>query len=145
MLGDWLPIVMLLGLATLFAVASLAISSLIGHPRRPNPHKLEPYDCGIRLERMPRELFSVKFYLIAMLFIIFDVEVIFFYPWAVIFREMRLFGLVEMGTFVALLLVAYLYVWKRGGLDWEERLDIRRRYLEREQRMAAAQDLTKVG
>lgn len=119
MLADWLPIVMLLGLGILFGGLSAIVSAKIGHPRRPNPHKLEPYESGIVPERLPRDPFPVRFYLIAMLFIIFDVEVIFFYPWAVIFREMRLFGLVEMGIFVGLLLVAYVYIYKRGGFEWE--------------------------
>lgn len=119
MLADWMPIVMLLGLSLVFGVASALVSAKIGHPRRPNPHKLEPYESGIVPERLPQDPFPVKFYLVAMLFIIFDVEVIFFYPWAVIFREMHLFGLAEMGTFVVLLLVAYVYVLKRGGFEWE--------------------------
>jgi NADH-quinone oxidoreductase subunit A len=135
LLADFLPIVMLLGLASLFGLASVWVSSKIGHPKRPNPHKLEPYDCGIALERMPSDPFPVKFYLLAMLFIIFDVEVVFFYPWAAIFREMRVFGLVEMLTFVGFLLVAYVYVWKRGGLDWEEGLPLRNQYVRREERV----------
>jgi NADH-quinone oxidoreductase subunit A len=114
----------MLGLATLFAVASIIIASKVG-PRNPTPAKLAPYECGIVPERAPRERFPVKFYLVAMLFIIFDVEVIFFYPFAVIFRELGLFGLAEMGTFVLLLLVAYVYVWRAGGLDWEEEGSIR--------------------
>jgi NADH-quinone oxidoreductase subunit A len=118
-LSDYLPILLMLGLATLFAVASIFIASKVG-PRNPTPAKLAPYECGIVPERAPRERFPVKFYLIAMLFIIFDVEVIFFYPFAVIFRELGLFGLAEMGTFVLLLLVAYFYIWRAGGLDWEE-------------------------
>lgn len=118
-LSDYLPILMLLGLSALFAVGSIAIASKMG-PNNPTPAKVAPYECGIVPERPPRERFGVKFYLIAMLFIIFDVEIVFFYPFAVIFRELRLFGLAEMGAFVALLLVAYLYVWRAGGLDWEE-------------------------
>ena len=124
MLSDYLPILLMLGLATLFAVASIVIASKVG-PRNPTPAKLAPYECGIVPERAPRERFPVKFYLVAMLFIIFDVEVIFFYPFAVIFRELGLFGLAEMGTFVLLLLVAYVYVWRAGGLDWEEEGSIR--------------------
>ena len=120
MLSDYLPILLMLGLATLFAVASIFIASKVG-PFNPTPAKLAPYECGIVPERIP-----VKFYLIAMLFIIFDVEVIFFYPFAVIFRELGLFGLAEMGTFVLLLLVAYFYIWRAGGLDWEEEGSIRR-------------------
>ena len=125
MLSDYFPIVLLFGLATLFAVGSIFIASKVG-PRNPTPAKLAPYECGIVPERIPRERFPVKFYLIAMLFIIFDVEVIFFYPFAVIFRELGLFGLAEMGTFLALLLVAYFYIWRAGGLDWEEEGSIRR-------------------
>jgi NADH-quinone oxidoreductase subunit A len=118
-LSDYLPILMLFGLATLFGVASVFVASKMG-PRKPSPAKDAPYECGITPERMPDERFPVKFYLIAMLFIIFDVEIVFFYPWAVIFRELRLFGLAEMGVFVGFLFIAYLYIWKRGGLDWEE-------------------------
>src|SRR5438309_7065541 len=109
----------MLGLATLFAVASIFIASKVG-PFNPTPAKLAPYECGIVPERLPRERFPVKFYLIAMLFIIFDVEVIFFYPFAVIFRELGLFGLAEMGVFIAFLLVAYVYILRGGGLQWEQ-------------------------
>jgi NADH-quinone oxidoreductase subunit A len=118
-LADYLPIVMLFGVSTLFAVASVLVASKMG-PRKPSPAKAAPYECGITPERLPSERFPVKFYLVAMLFIIFDVEIVFFYPWAVVFRELRLFGLAEMGVFVGFLLVAYVYIWKRGGLDWEE-------------------------
>ncbi|MFN2614421.1 MAG: NADH-quinone oxidoreductase subunit A [Actinomycetota bacterium] len=119
MLGDWVSILMLFGLATLFGVASILIASFVG-PRHPTPQKDAPYESGMIPERLPREKFSIKFYLIAMLFIIFDVEIIFFYPFAVIFRELGLFGLAEMGVFIAFLLVAYLYIWRGGGLEWEQ-------------------------
>jgi len=118
-LADYLPILMLFGLAVLFAGASIAIASKVG-PHNPTPAKNAPYECGLVPERLPSERFPVKFYVIAMLFIIFDIETIFFYPFAVIFRELGLFGLAEMGVFVALLLVAYVYVWRMGGLEWEE-------------------------
>jgi NADH-quinone oxidoreductase subunit A len=118
-LADYLPILLLLGASTLFGVLSIAVGTRMG-PNNPTPAKAMPYECGIVPERLPRERFSVKFYVIAMLFIIFDVEVIFFYPFAVVFRELRLFGLIEMGVFVALLLVAYVYILREGGLDWEE-------------------------
>lgn len=127
-LAEYLPIVMLLGLATLFAVASIFIASKVG-PRNPTPAKLAPYECGIVPERLPRERFPVKFYVIAMLFIIFDIETIFFWPFAVIFRELRLFGLAEMGVFMIFLLVAYVYIWRAGGLEWEEEPAERRRLL----------------
>ncbi len=130
MLADYLPILILFGLSTVFAVGSIAVASRMG-PNKPSPAKEAPYECGITPERLPNERFPVKFYLIAMLFIIFDVEIVFFYPWAVIFRELRLFGLAEMGVFVGLLFVAYLYIWKRGGLDWEEETVSRRRAIGR--------------
>ena len=119
MLADYLPILMLFGLAALFGVGSIFVASKVG-PNNPTPQKLAPYECGITPERLPRERFPVKFYLVAMLFIIFDIEVIFFYPFAVIFRELGLFGLAEMGVFIAFLLVAFVYIWRGGGFDWEE-------------------------
>jgi NADH-quinone oxidoreductase subunit A len=120
MLSDYLPIVILAVLALLFAVLSLGASALL-RPSRPTPAKLAPYECGIEPERLPEgERFSVKFYVSAMLFIIFDIETIFLFPWAVGFRALGLFGLVEMAIFIGLVLVAYVYVWKRGGLDWEQ-------------------------
>jgi NADH-quinone oxidoreductase subunit A len=118
MLSQYLPVVILAGLAVVFAVASLAASALL-RPSRPTPAKLSPYECGIVPERVPRERFPVKFYVIAMLFIIFDIETIFLFPWAVTFRQLGLFGLVEMAIFIALVFVAYVYVWQRGGLEWE--------------------------
>jgi len=117
-LSQYLPIVLLAALALLFAVLSLAASALL-RPNRPTPAKLAPYECGIEPERLPSgERFSVKFYVVAMLFIIFDIETIFLFPWAVQFRQLGLFGLVEMAVFIGLVFVAYVYVWKAGGLDW---------------------------
>jgi NADH-quinone oxidoreductase subunit A len=89
-------------------------------PRRPTPAKLAPYECGIVPEQVPRDRFPVKFYVVAMLFIVFDIETIFLFPWAVTFRQLGLFGLVEMAIFIGLVFVAYLYVWQRGGLEWTE-------------------------
>ncbi len=117
-LSDYLPIVVLAALALVFAIASLAASRLL-RPSRPTPAKLSPYECGIEPERVPKgERFSVKFYVVAMLFIIFDIETIFLFPWAVGFRRLGLFGLVEMAIFIALVFVAYVYVWRSGGRDW---------------------------
>jgi NADH-quinone oxidoreductase subunit A len=119
-LREYLPIVILAVLSLAFAVLSLLVSSLV-RPNRPTPAKLAPYECGIEPERLPKgERFSVKFYVVAMLFIIFDVETIFLFPWAVGFRQLGLFGLVEMAIFIALEFVAYVYVWKAGGLDWAD-------------------------
>jgi NADH-quinone oxidoreductase subunit A len=120
MLSEYLPVVILGALALLFAVGSLAASALL-RPSRPTPAKLAPYECGIEPQRLPsRERFPVKFYVVAMLFIIFDIETIFLFPWAVGFRELGLFGLLEMVVFIGLVFVAYLYVWKSGGLEWQE-------------------------
>jgi NADH-quinone oxidoreductase subunit A len=118
-LSQYLPIVILLVLATAFAVLSVVASRLLG-PRRPTPAKLAPYECGIVPERVPRDRFPVKFYVVAMLFIVFDVETIFLFPWAVTFRQLGLFGLVEMAIFIGLVFVAYVYVWQRGGLEWTD-------------------------
>jgi NADH-quinone oxidoreductase subunit A len=119
-LSDYLPIVVLAALAVAFAVLSLAVSRLV-RPHAPNPVKLSPYECGNEPVRLPRgERFSVKFFVVAMLFIVFDIETIFLFPWAVTFRRLGLFGLVEMVVFIGLVFVAYVYVWKKGGLDWTE-------------------------
>src|SRR4029079_18754394 len=120
MLTEYLPIVVMSGLAAIFAVGSIVASSLL-RPNHPNPVKLSAYECGNDPVRLPRgEKFSVKFYVVAMLFIIFDVETIFLFPWAVSFRRLGLFGLIEMAVFFGLVFVAYVYVWRKGGLDWTE-------------------------
>jgi len=117
---DYLPIAIMGVLAVVFAAGSMAASRALG-PHRPNPVKLSAYECGNDPVRLPRgEKFSVKFYVVAMLFIIFDVETIFLFPWAVTFRQLGLFGLAEMAVFIGLVFVAYLYVWRKGGLDWAE-------------------------
>ena len=119
-LTAYLPIALMLGLAMVFSIASLSISRLL-RPHKPTPAKLAAYECGIVPERMPAGTrFPVRFYLVAMMFIIFDIETIFMIPWAVTFRQFGLFGLVEMLIFIAMVLVAYVYLWRKGGLDWEE-------------------------
>jgi NADH-quinone oxidoreductase subunit A len=118
-LSEYLPVLLLAVLAFLFAALSLLVSSWL-RPSRPTPAKLMPYESGIVPDRLPKgERFSVKFYIVAMLFIIFDIETIFLFPWAVGFRRLGLFGLVEMVFFIGLVFVAYVYVWRSGGLDWE--------------------------
>jgi len=114
---DYLPILVMLILATLFAAGSFVASTLLA-PRRPTAAKLAPYECGIVPEYEPAERFPVKFYLVAMVFIIFDIELVFLYPWAVIFRRLELFGLVEMGLFLITIVVAFAYVLSVGALDW---------------------------
>ncbi len=118
MLLNYVPILILVALATLFAAGSIVASALLG-PRRPTPEKLSPYECGMEPVGTARQPFSVKFYLVAMLFIIFDMETIFLYPWAVVYTELKLFGLAAMGTFLLILLIGFVYVWKKGGLEWD--------------------------
>ena len=120
MLTDYLPIVVMAGLAAVFAVGSLVASSML-RPHHPNPVKSSAYESGnvpVRLSRGER--FSVKFYVVAMLFIIFDIETIFLFPWAVSYWRLGLFGLIEMAVFVGLVFVAYAYIWRKGGFDWAD-------------------------
>ncbi|MFZ3209174.1 MAG: NADH-quinone oxidoreductase subunit A [Geobacteraceae bacterium] len=118
MLGAYLPIIALVVVAILFGLGSIIMSSLIGQ-KKPSTVKLAPYECGCEPVGSARERFSIKFYLIAMLFILFDIEAVFLYPWAVIFKKLGVFGLVEMGVFIVILFVGYIYVWKKGALEWE--------------------------
>jgi NADH-quinone oxidoreductase subunit A len=115
----YVPIIVLGALAAFFAIFSLVAGHVSG-PRRWNRAKLEAYECGI--EPTPPEVgsrFPVKYYLTAMLFILFDIEIVFLYPWAVEYDNLGVFGLVEMVLFIVTLLVAYAYVWRRGGLEWD--------------------------
>jgi NADH-quinone oxidoreductase subunit A len=118
MLTDYLPIFIFFVVAVGFALFTIVASAVIGK-RKVTPQKMMPYECGMDPIGQARNPFSVKFYIIAMLFIIFDIEAIFIYPWAVIFRDLKIFGLVEMAVFIAILLVGFIYVWKKGALEWE--------------------------
>lgn len=118
MFGAYLPILLLVIFAMLFGIGSLVVSSLIG-PKKPTPLKLSPYECGCEPVGSARERFSVRFYLVAMLFILFDIEAVFLYPWSILFKRLGIFGLIEMGVFIAILLVGYVYIWKKGALEWE--------------------------
>lgn len=118
MLSDYAPIVVFVAVCVAFGVGVSLLNSLLG-PRRPSPPKELPYECGIVPVDSARRRFSVSFYVTAMLFIIFDVESIFLFPWATIVRQLRGFGMVEMGVFIATLLVALAYVWRKGALRWQ--------------------------
>lgn len=115
---DYLPIFILIVVASLFGALCLGAATLLG-PRHPGSRRMMPYESGITPQAPAHIRFPVKFYLIAMLFIVFDIEAIFFYPWAVTFRQLRLFGFVEMVVFIAILLVGYFYVVKKGALEWD--------------------------
>jgi NADH-quinone oxidoreductase subunit A len=116
----YVPVLVLALIAGAFAVFSVVMSAGVG-PRRYNRAKLDSYECGI--EPTPQPLgggrFPIKYFIIAMMFIIFDIEVVFLLPWAVQFDALKVFGLVEMVLFIATVFVAYAYVWRRGGLDWD--------------------------
>lgn len=118
MLESYLPILVLIVIALGFAIGTVLLSWLIGQ-KKPSAVKLAPYECGMPPVGTARDRFSVKFYLIAMLFIVFDIEAVFLYPWAVMFKRLGMFGFVEMGVFIVILLVGYIYVWKKGALEWE--------------------------
>jgi NADH-quinone oxidoreductase subunit A len=119
MLILYVPILLLAALAAVFAVFSLVAGHVAG-PRRWNRAKLESYESGIEPTQGNISIrFPVKYYITAMLFIVFDIEIIFLYPWAVAFDKLGVFGLVEMFLFVVTVLVAYAYVWRRGGLEWD--------------------------
>lgn len=117
--ASYMPILLFGILAAVFGIASVFISSLLA-PRHPTAAKIAPYECGITpVDTERKDRFPVRFYVIAMLFIVFDIETVFLYPWAVVFKRMGLAGVAEMGVFAAFLFGAYVYVWKRKGLEWE--------------------------
>ena len=113
----YIPIAIFVVIATGFALFTLVVSGLIAS-RRYNKVKLEPYECGIEPLTDARDRYSIRYYLVAMLFVIFDVETVFMFPWAVIFNKLLLFGLVEMIVFIFILVVGYYYAWQKGALDW---------------------------
>jgi NADH-quinone oxidoreductase subunit A len=117
MAAAYIPIALFVLVATGFAVFTLVFTGLI-HPTKHNKVKLEPYECGIEPLTDARDRYSIRYYLVAMLFVIFDVETVFMFPWAVIFDELLLFGLVEMLVFLSILVVGYFYAWRKGALEW---------------------------
>jgi len=118
MLLDYLPLIVLFILSTLIGFFVLFLGRYFG-PHRPTEKKGKPYESGMIPYGPGTRRMSVRYYLVAVLFILFDVEVVFFLPWAVAFRKLGLYGLIEMFVFVAILLVGYIYVWKKGALEWE--------------------------
>lgn len=118
MLQSYTPILILLGISLLNAIGMIAASQLLS-PYRPTPAKLDPYESGMIPLGNTRERFSVKFYMVAILFIVFDIETVFLIPWAVQFRQLGVFGFVEMMVFIVILLVGFAYIWKKGALEWD--------------------------
>jgi NADH-quinone oxidoreductase subunit A len=114
---EYLPIGIMMALAVAFGVFLVNVNKWLG-PRRPNPEKLSTYESGMEPVKSARERFSIKFYLVAMLFIIFDIEIVFMYPWAVVFRELGAPGIAAMGVFLFILVVGFVYEWRKGGMEW---------------------------
>ncbi len=117
-MDDYLPIAVLLLLGVVFAALTLFASSLLAPRKRPTSAKVAPYECGIVPDRDPPQRFPVRFYLVAMIFIIFDIEIVFLYPWAVVFRQLATFGLIEILVFAGVVFVSFLYLVSHGALDW---------------------------
>ncbi|MEW5985688.1 MAG: NADH-quinone oxidoreductase subunit A [Chloroflexota bacterium] len=117
-LTPYIPLAVLFGIALFFALL-LPILSLSLGPRRPTPRKLAPYESGMTPIGSAQRRLPVRFYQVAVLFILFDIEIIFLLPWAVTFRQLGLFGLVEVLVFIAILVAGYVWIWKKGALEWE--------------------------
>ena len=118
MLREYLPLLFLLAIATCVAGGLVLVSSFLG-PKKPSPEKDAPYECGIIPGEDARKAVWVRFYLVAMLFILFDMETVFLYPWAVLYRRLGLFGLGEMATVLVILIVGYIYALQKGALQWD--------------------------
>ncbi len=117
-MASYLPILYFALMAAILPVAAIGAMSLV-RPSKPNPTKLSPYECGVAAPTDAHDhRFSVRYFLVAVLFVVFDVETIFLFPWAVMYHHLRIFGLIEMVIFLAILIVGYVYAWKRGALSW---------------------------
>jgi NADH-quinone oxidoreductase subunit A len=117
MLDAYIPILLFILVAIGFAIFALVFAWLV-RPEKYNRVKLEPYECGIEPTTDARDRYSIRYYLVAMLFVVFDVETVFMFPWAVIMKQLALFGLIEMIVFLFILIVGYFYAWKLGALEW---------------------------
>lgn len=122
MLAEYLPLLIFVGIAVAFGGIVVIASYLIGQ-RKPTPTKMAPYECGVPTVGSSRRRIPIRYYLVAMLFLLFDIEIVFLYPWAVVFRDFKAVSgiliFLEMLVFVGILVVAYIYVWKKGALEWE--------------------------
>jgi NADH-quinone oxidoreductase subunit A len=113
-----LPIFVLVALAVLFGLLVMAVTAVLG-PKKPTPEKLAPYECGIQEIEAPKRRFPVKYLLTGMLFIVFDIEIVSFYPLAILLHDLKLLGLIELLIFLAILMVGYIYVWRKGAFTWD--------------------------
>ena len=117
-LGEYLPILMFLFVAIVIAIALLAIGWLLG-PKRPGTEKNSPYECGFEAFEDARMKFDVRYYLVAILFIIFDLEIAFLFPWATVYKDIGITAIVAMAIFLGILVIGFVYEWKKGALEWE--------------------------
>ena len=117
-MGTTLPIFIMVTLAILFGILVLVLCNFLG-PKKPTPEKLAPYECGIQEIEAPKRRFPVKYLLTGMLFIVFDIEIVSFYPLAILMHQLKLFGLIELLVFLLILMVGYIYVWRKGAFKWE--------------------------
>ena len=117
-MNEYIPVIALLLIALLIAALILAAAVMIG-PKNKFAEKMDPFECGEEQIVSPKLRFSVKFYLVALVFVLFDIEAVFLYPWAVLFRRLGFFGLIEMLIFLVILGVGLVYMWKKGALEWE--------------------------
>lgn len=117
-LTNYFPILLFIGLAMVFGLVTLALSYWV-QPKYPEPEKLSVYECGSEPFSDSRMPFPVRYYVIAMLFVIFDIEVVFLYPWSITFKQLGFIGFLEMMIFIGLFVVAYVYAWRKGALEWD--------------------------
>ncbi|QAU23880.1 NADH-quinone oxidoreductase subunit A [Dyella sp. M7H15-1] len=118
MLAEYWPVLLFIAVAAGMGIVLITLGLLVG-PRRPESEKLSPYECGFEAFEDARMQFDVRYYLLAILFIIFDLEIAFLFPWAVVFKQIGIVALIEMGLFLLLLVIGFAYVWKKGALEWE--------------------------
>ena len=118
MLSNYLPVLMFVAIAFVMAIVVIGIGFVLG-PRRPDAEKLSPYECGFEAFEDSRMKFDVRYYLVAILFIIFDLEIAFLFPWATVLDQVGIFGFASMGVFLGILVIGFIYEWKKGGLEWE--------------------------
>ena len=112
------PIFILVALAILFGILVMVLTTVLG-PKKPTPEKLAPYECGLQEIEAPKRRFPVKYLLTGMLFIIFDIEIVSFYPLAILMHQLKVFGLIELLIFLLILMIGYIYVWRKGAFTWE--------------------------
>ena len=119
MLENYIPVLIFISIGLFVGVAMITLGGFVLAPRKPNAEKNSPYECGFSAFEDARLKFDVRFYLVAILFIIFDLEIAFLFPWAIVLEDVGLFGILAMGMFLGILVIGFIYEWKKGALEWE--------------------------